>query len=721
MKIRFSIVLAFLCLCLSARASSLIKATITITNLPAIGNTLTVNSDARTWQTNVTTAASQILIGADTGISATNLFLQIAANRYAGNVTVAQTATNAITLTGIPGGAMVVSQSGTWATITLTTQTVAVAYAVQVPASSIPTASQATNIISLLVLDIGNYSTNAWPATAAALANFISLTGSQTITGAKLFNSASTFGGNLTNGIIGNESILYATTNNGLMYWASGGSQPSYAIAPDSNGKPSLWSITTDAGFNRILSTLTPYVPSGNNLLTFTVASNKFGALATTNNWLGTNTFAMISGTPIVGGSISGGTTISGTIVLMTGGVISNTALTAVSSTNQTDQGQHTFASDVSFSRSSNTSLANGNNAAVSFGTNAVYIKVKAGPTASFAINGIAGGRDGRELILDNATGQTMTIANDSGVDPTPANRILTRTGSDVSTGTGGVVTLIYDSESSRWILKTFNAGGAGVTSVGLAAPLPFSVSSSPVVGAGTIQLSVSTNGSGNVVLDNGPTMTNIAANGVTKFASGSSSSPAATFSSDTHMGMYYSGFANILGFAVNSLGFYCLDGGNNQMRVAGANAITWSSNSTDPLQSQNAGIAHDGSSEMRVSNGSSNSGGLKFSYVVNAKTGNYSVTNPDSGKLFTNAGASGEVDFTLPTWASGLFYIFDVEAAQTLKVIAAGTDTIRIAGSVSVGGGNITNATIGGMVTIAATASGKWVATSHEGTWTVN
>lgn len=114
--------------------------------------------------------------------------------------------------------------------------------------------------------------------------------------------------------------------------------------------------------------------------------------------------------------------------------------------------GGFTNATSTYYTRNNHTALANGNNAGVDFG-GMTYVKLKAGPSAAFAICGIAGGTDGRMLIIDNSIAQNMTIANDSGVEPTAANRIYTRTGSDVATTGQGVVTLIYDSEDSRWIL----------------------------------------------------------------------------------------------------------------------------------------------------------------------------------------------------------------------------------------------------------------------------
>lgn len=77
------------------------------------------------------------------------------------------------------------------------------------------------------------------------------------------------------------------------------------------------------------------------------------------------------------------------------------------------------------------------------------------GPTSAFTINGISAGRDGRICILQNGTSQTMTIANDSGGDPTPGNRIYTGTGADmVITNNPGIVWLVYDGSSSHWIVS---------------------------------------------------------------------------------------------------------------------------------------------------------------------------------------------------------------------------------------------------------------------------
>ena len=76
------------------------------------------------------------------------------------------------------------------------------------------------------------------------------------------------------------------------------------------------------------------------------------------------------------------------------------------------------------------------------------------GPNAPFTITGIAGGTDGKMVILYNATDQNMTIARES-ASSTAVNRILTMTTGDETTLGTGNVTLIYDATgpNPRWIV----------------------------------------------------------------------------------------------------------------------------------------------------------------------------------------------------------------------------------------------------------------------------
>ena len=98
-------------------------------------------------------------------------------------------------------------------------------------------------------------------------------------------------------------------------------------------------------------------------------------------------------------------------------------------------------------------SLVNGANQNVNIGDSGVIRII--GPTAAFSIGGFAAGIDGRELIILNPTGQTMTINHmDSG--STAANRITTATGSPVAV-THNMVTLRYSLADGFWWLMWQN------------------------------------------------------------------------------------------------------------------------------------------------------------------------------------------------------------------------------------------------------------------------
>lgn len=105
---------------------------------------------------------------------------------------------------------------------------------------------------------------------------------------------------------------------------------------------------------------------------------------------------------------------------------------------------------------------------------------------------------------------------------------------------------------------------------------------------------------------------------------------------------------------------------------------------------------------------------------TITAKTADFTVTTATTGTVvFTNTGAGGAVVFTLPTAAAGLTYTFYVDAAQTLEVLAGASTTIRVGGNVSGAAGNITNAVLGGSVTLVAISTTQWVAVCATGTWT--
>jgi hypothetical protein len=96
-----------------------------------------------------------------------------------------------------------------------------------------------------------------------------------------------------------------------------------------------------------------------------------------------------------------------------------------------------------------------------------------------------------------------------------------------------------------------------------------------------------------------------------------------------------------------------------------------------------------------------------------------------DGGTTFTNEGAGGLQDITLPTASANTttgcyVYSFIVQSANGLRVIASAGDTIRIGTSVSAAAGNIQSTNVGSAVRLHCINATEWVAESVVGSWTV-
>jgi hypothetical protein len=96
---------------------------------------------------------------------------------------------------------------------------------------------------------------------------------------------------------------------------------------------------------------------------------------------------------------------------------------------------------------------SNGANNDIAIGSTS-FIRVT-GPTAAFSLTGIAGGVDGKLLVIYNSTTQTFTLSNES-ASSTAANRITTlnSTGDIVINGKGAAK-LIYSTADSRWLVMS--------------------------------------------------------------------------------------------------------------------------------------------------------------------------------------------------------------------------------------------------------------------------
>jgi hypothetical protein len=101
----------------------------------------------------------------------------------------------------------------------------------------------------------------------------------------------------------------------------------------------------------------------------------------------------------------------------------------------------------------------------------------------------------------------------------------------------------------------------------------------------------------------------------------------------------------------------------------------------------------------------------------VQAVTADRNVVSGDRGTVFTNEGATSQMDFALPSAAAGLGpFTFVVQDADGIQIDAATGDTIRIGASVSSSAGTLTSTTIGDSVTLVAINATEWIAVASVG-----
>jgi hypothetical protein len=113
--------------------------------------------------------------------------------------------------------------------------------------------------------------------------------------------------------------------------------------------------------------------------------------------------------------------------------------------------------------------VASQNDVVFDGGTNQCdYVRLGGSPLVNFTITSIANPVNGKRMTIYNATGKTMTLSNLS-ASGTPANGIITGTGSDVTIPSGGLADLVYSGGTSgdlKWILNTSSNGNASTPTI---------------------------------------------------------------------------------------------------------------------------------------------------------------------------------------------------------------------------------------------------------------
>jgi hypothetical protein len=471
----------------------IIRGTITVTNAPTTNGMAAIithvgGTTTRTY-TNDATGLPLISIATNLTIagSATNLWDHLAASPVFSSYRIDpkdnSMSSNSVTIVSSPGGALSIVVTGFWARVSYATQTIAtpLTFLVRVP-YTVEASSNQVYIQSRLLEGIDAAATNSFSTNSTALANYISASpvaqsmGNKTLTngvidGTRLTNIVAANGTvfRLTNGVYVTPALLSPYTTN-LTNFGLAISSPDATYASSER----FGALSSSAGIN---STAVGYAANGgrNGISVGYFASSgtnsvSVGGSADTATGgyqaiaIGQNSNANSTNGIAIGYSAS--VTHSNSVAIGAGSAstagdqitIGSTAHTVVIAgtlsssllTNIVMGGTNINRGDISYTRYNNSSLANGNNAAVLIGTN-VFMNVS-GPTAAFTINGIAGGRDGKTFILQKTNSLTLTVANDSGTDPVAANRIYTGTGADITiTNNPGYVQFIYNADLTRW------------------------------------------------------------------------------------------------------------------------------------------------------------------------------------------------------------------------------------------------------------------------------
>jgi hypothetical protein len=385
------------------------------------------------------------------------------------------------------------SAAGSWCSITTNSAPTTNYYTLMVPPYNMPgtnTAVKKTNDADFAIELLSFARTNAHAETWQGNSNFVGRTSAQDI-GNKRFTNSVFDGGRTTNTVIGNGTNVGAAfsspgsaasseqfgggalaTNTAALAIGNGalaGGVSSTAIGLNARAIGSGGVTAVGNGAEATNEQAVAYGPSARAYGTNTIAIGS-EALASTNNniAIGTTATATVAGGIAIGNAASSAhldsvaigtsssTTTSNQIQLGSSShLVSVTGALIGTSTNLTLRGTNNVEGDVAYTARVNTSLANGNNAGVLLGTN-VYLRLL-GPTAAYTLAGFSSERAGAFHILQLTNPAiSITIGNESGVEPTAANRILTGTGGDLTlTNNPAFLQIIRDGAADRWRVVT--------------------------------------------------------------------------------------------------------------------------------------------------------------------------------------------------------------------------------------------------------------------------
>ena len=299
--------------------------------------------------------------------------------------------------------------------------------------------------------------TNTITTASAIRAAFAMLSTSSTITNANGLYVENPFLGGVSGTVIGTyngvyiENLTSGTTKRAILYDGSGTNQP-FAVTDAGN-----------VGIGRIDPTQALELRNGNILLSNnnnTAGELRFAEPSSSGtNYTAFKALAQASDItytlPAALPAANSGVLISSTTGAMSWG--SNLAWDNTNARLGTNTSSPNTTVDVNGDiamREHGYTAANGNNNDANIG-NYSFVRIS-GPGAAFTITGIAGGQNGKMVILYNSTAQNMTISHND-ANSNASNRIYCKGSGNLTVGQYGVATLIYNSTDSRWIVVSTN------------------------------------------------------------------------------------------------------------------------------------------------------------------------------------------------------------------------------------------------------------------------
>jgi hypothetical protein len=422
---------------------------VTFTNAPVTGNTFTRNGSTATWTNAPINTASWITTNGVTG-SATNLMLWLTAN-YPSLNTRMTTASNIY----VAGTDLALSLTGAYATLTTNSQPTTNWHSLLIPWDTQPYSTNRTNDANELIYGLNKYATtNAFSEGAAALANHVSLVATQIVKNKILTNSTVQGGsasnvtlvniatasgtiGSLTNGILQSTKLTNASgTLNGIEV-SNAIVQSLVVTNPTAYGSVSVNESTGNLGYASLGALVWYWVADTNGAFWLENTDNGDVPFRLSASSGGGTTFTL----PL---AVSNSASI--TLGLTASNVVAQTALVATNVS--IGAGTNYWRGDISVSPRLYTSLVNGDNTDLDYGTNAAIYA--SGGTTTVNLHSFVEGRTYQRFRMRMSGATNHIIFNESGTEGTAGRRI--------TTGTGGNLTLTnqptwaeFEYTGSRW------------------------------------------------------------------------------------------------------------------------------------------------------------------------------------------------------------------------------------------------------------------------------